>query len=97
MCDVLSVQLLNILFLGIHDNGKGSFFPEGVVGAINTPVGYNLTDSGLTSFPYTALVDGQVRTVCCFFEAPLCCTCVRSRTCSHAHRYVKSVGNTVQP
>ncbi len=60
-------QLLNILFLGIHDNGKGSFFPEGVVGAINTPVGYNLTDTGLTSFPFTALVDGQVRTICCCY------------------------------
>ena len=56
----MTVQLLNILFLGIHDNGKGSFFPEGVVGAINTPVGYNLTDTGLTTFPYVAVTDGQV-------------------------------------
>ena len=40
------------------------------MGAINTPVGYNLTDSGLTSFPYTAVVDGQVRTICC-------CLCLR--------------------
>ena len=60
VCTV-TVQLLNILFLGIYNNGKGSFFPEGVVGAINTPVGYNLTDSGLTSFPYAAKTDGQVR------------------------------------
>ena len=43
-------QLLNILFLG-NPAAKGVFFPNGVMGAINKPAGYNLTASGLDSFP----------------------------------------------
>ena len=43
-------QLLNILFLG-NPAAKGVFFPNGVMGAINKPAGYNATASGLDSFP----------------------------------------------
>ena len=43
-------QVLNILFLG-NPEAKGVFFPNGVYGAINKPVGYNVTASGLDSFP----------------------------------------------
>ena len=54
-------QVLNILFLG-NPAGKGVFFPNGVYGAINKPVGYNLTAGGLDSFPATgAKVATQVR------------------------------------
>ena len=53
------VQLLNILFLG-NPEAKGVFFPDGVLGRINSPVGYNATASGLDDFPSPVAAVGQV-------------------------------------
>ncbi len=36
----MGVQNLNILMLGAQ-NGKGGFFPKGIQGKINTPVGFD--------------------------------------------------------
>ena len=52
-------QILNILFIG-NTTGKGSFFPNGVHGAINNPVGYAAVASCLNDFPSPAALDGQV-------------------------------------
>ena len=32
-------------------SAKGVFFPDGVMGAINSPVGYNVSADGTESFP----------------------------------------------
>lgn len=54
------VQVINIVTLGSPD-GKGVFFPSGLYGAINKPTGYNVTASGLDSFPSSgAKVASQV-------------------------------------
>ena len=52
-------QHLNVLSLGTG-NLSAFFFPDGVVGAINNTVGYNLTDPGVEDFPYKATVAAQV-------------------------------------
>ena len=46
--------------LTLGTGAPGFFFPNGVVGAINNTVGYNLTDPGIADFPYTSNVAGQV-------------------------------------
>ncbi len=53
-------QHLNILTLG---TGKtmGFFFPNGVVGRINSTAGYDAVATGLDDFPYSSNVAGQVR------------------------------------
>ena len=53
------VQLLNILFLG-NEEAKGVFFPEGVLGKINSPKGYDAVASGLDDFPASVAAVGQV-------------------------------------
>ena len=54
-------QILNVLFLG--RGNKGFFFPDGIMGAINSPDGYDDVASGLDSFPSSpgSSVAGQVR------------------------------------
>ena len=47
------VQNINILTLG-NPQGKGVFFPEGLLGKINPPYGYNMTDPGNETFPTTS-------------------------------------------
>ena len=65
-------QILNILFLG-NPAAKGVFFPNGVYGAINSPVGYNLTAGGLDSFPSSgAKVATQVWACGSFLVSSLC-------------------------
>jgi len=44
------VQALNIIFLG-DQSGKGTFFPEGILGKINTPKGFDELASGTENFP----------------------------------------------
>ena len=56
-------QLINILTLGSADS-KGAFFPNGLLGAINSSVGYNNTGNGLADFP-TGVV-GQVNLLLCY-------------------------------
>jgi hypothetical protein len=41
---------INILTLG-NPQGKGVFFPNGLLGAITTPYGYNMTDPANETFP----------------------------------------------
>ena len=48
VCDV--VQALNIIFLG-DKSGKGTFFPEGVLGRINSGEGFDELASGVENFP----------------------------------------------
>jgi hypothetical protein len=43
-------QNINILTLGAAD-GKGVFFPNGLIGKIHLPTGYNITKPGLDDFP----------------------------------------------
>ena len=52
------VQLINILTLG-DPQGIGVFFPEGLLGAINKPTGYNTSAPGTNAFPTPA---GRVAT-----------------------------------
>ena len=54
----LLVQVINILTIG-SPTGVGGFFPTGLVGAINTPAGYNLSASGTQAFAGAAQ-DGEV-------------------------------------
>ena len=44
------MQALNIIFLG-DQSGKGTFFPEGILGKINTPKGFDELASGTENFP----------------------------------------------
>ncbi len=58
------MQNINILTLG-NPEGKGVFFPNGLLGAITTPYGYNKTDPANETFPSgltqnSALLDTQV-------------------------------------
>ena len=46
----LLFQVINIVTLGSPD-GVGVFFPKGLYGAINKPTGFNVSASGLDSFP----------------------------------------------
>ena len=43
------LQLINILTLG-DPQGVGVFFPEGLLGAINKPTGFNVSASGTNAF-----------------------------------------------
>ena len=52
---------INILTLG-SPNGTGVFFPEGLLGRINTPTGYAAVASGLDDFPASPSVASQVCT-----------------------------------
>ena len=63
MC-ALCLQNINILTLG-NPEGKGVFFPNGLLGAITTPYGYNKTDPGNETYPSSLtqnsnLLDTQV-------------------------------------
>ena len=49
-CFCGGLQALNILFLG-DKSGKGTFFPEGIPGKINTGKGFDELASGTESFP----------------------------------------------
>jgi len=58
------LQNINILTLG-NPEGKGVFFPEGLLGEITTPTGYNKSDPGNETFPSgltmnSAILDTQV-------------------------------------
>ena len=59
---------INILTLGNPD-GVGVFFPNGLIGAISTPTGYNVTSDGLADFPTDPMTATQVS---CY---PLLCSC----------------------
>ncbi len=50
---------INILTLGNPD-GVGAFFPNGLIGAISTPTGYNTTAAGTDDFPSSPMVAFQV-------------------------------------
>ena len=52
-------QNINILTLG-NPQGVGVFFPNGLIGRISTPTGYNLTSDGLADFPVSPQVAFQV-------------------------------------
>ncbi|BDA43081.1 Desiccation-related protein PCC13-62 [Coccomyxa sp. Obi] len=55
-------QIINIVTLGSPD-GVGVFFPKGLYGAINKPTGFNVSASGLDSFPSSgAKVASQLST-----------------------------------
>ena len=56
----MRAQLINILTLGAAD-GKGCFFPNGLLGEIVSPAGYNASASGIADFPAAAPVVGQAR------------------------------------
>lgn len=43
-------QVLNIIFLG-DQSGKGTFFPEGILGRINKPGDYDALATGIERFP----------------------------------------------
>ena len=58
------MQNINILTLG-NPEGKGVFFPNGLLGAITKPYGYNMSDPGNATFPSglmqnSAILDTQV-------------------------------------
>lgn len=50
---------INILTLGNPD-GVGAFFPNGLIGAISTPTGFDATASGTDDFPTSPMVAFQV-------------------------------------
>lgn len=52
-------QNINILTLGNPD-GVGVFFPNGLIGAISKPTGFNETASGTDDFPTSPMVASQV-------------------------------------
>ncbi len=54
-------QLINMYSLG-NPSGIGPFFPNGLVGAINSPVGYANMATGLEDFPATPADASQVNT-----------------------------------
>ena len=53
-------QLINMYCLG-DPSGISPFFPNGFVGAINSPVGYTNMATGLEDFPTSPMLDTQVR------------------------------------
>ncbi len=59
-------QLINMYSLG-NPSGIGPFFPNGLVGAINSPVGYANMATGLEDFPASPMDAFQVRH--CAFSA----------------------------
>ncbi|CAK0780436.1 hypothetical protein CVIRNUC_005053 [Coccomyxa viridis] len=52
---------INILTLG-NPQGKGVFFPEGLLGNITTPYGYNMSDPGNETFPTSSDNSGKLDT-----------------------------------
>lgn len=54
------VQALNIIFLG-DKSGKGTFFPEGILGKIKTGEGFDELASGVENFPIWPKKAPQVR------------------------------------
>ena len=50
------------LYVAGNPECKGVFFPEGVYGAINSSMGYNVTAAGTESFPSS---NAQVATQVC--------------------------------
>ena len=54
------LQLINMYCLG-NAEGISPFFPNGFVGAINTPAGYMNMASGLEDFPGSPYLDIQVK------------------------------------
>ena len=54
-------QLINMYSLG-NPSGIGPFFPNGLVGAINSPVGYANMATGLEAFPASPMDAFQVDT-----------------------------------
>lgn len=60
-------QALNIIFLG-DKSGKGTFFPEGVLGRIKTGEGFDQLASGVENFPIWPKKAPQVlSSPCCAF------------------------------
>lgn len=65
---ITCVQVINILTLGNAD-GVGVFFPEGLLGAITKPTGYNASSPGNQAYPSQLasqpadLVTSQVRLI----------------------------------
>lgn len=51
---------INILTLGNPD-GVGVFFPNGLIGAISKPTGFDQVSSGTDDFPSNPMVASQVR------------------------------------
>ena len=56
------MQLINIYTLGNPD-GVGVFFPDGLVGNINSPAGYMNMATGLEDFPASPMDAYQVSAV----------------------------------
>ena len=82
-----TAQHLHVLSVGTGDL-SAFFFPNGIVGRINTTVGYNLTDPGMEDFPYSSNVAGQVATV---LMCATHCTPYRCDWPGHAVGYAASV------
>ena len=61
MLGLSCVQNINILTLG-NPEGKGVFFPEGLLGSIVTPYGFNMTDPGNETFPTSTSNSGKLDT-----------------------------------
>ena len=55
------MQNINILTLG-NPQGKGVFFPEGLLGNITTPYGFNMSDPGNETFPTSSDNSGKLDT-----------------------------------
>lgn len=71
-CTIYLIQMYDVCCFCAAGNpeAKGVFFPNGVMGAINSPAGYNVTASGLDSFPASnAFVTTQV--CCCTLSCVL--------------------------
>ena len=62
-------QNINILTLGNPD-GVGVFFPNGLIGAISKPTGFNETASGTDDFPTSPMVAFQVSSRAPFASPP---------------------------
>lgn len=68
------VQNINILTLG-NPQGKGVFFPEGLLGNITTPYGYNMSDPGNETFPTSSDNSGKLDTQVARCLVPPCAAC----------------------
>ena len=73
MAPCVSRQHINILTNG-SPTGVGGFFPNGLNGVITSPVGFNVTDSGIEDIPKYAISSGQARSrLRCMHRACMIC------------------------
>ena len=81
----LSVQNLNILMIGAQ-NGKDGFFPKGIQGKINSPVGFDKLAEATedwTGLRESEQVQSLLDIPCSFHPRHLPCN-----ACMHCHVYV---------